>query len=133
MASANTVFKKILNVKGIVVEKSTFYEDSFGVRIWTYRFVRPNGQNAGARSVADDAPRTAFLYGRIARGEASISALCLSTSKATPSVSNVPSTAALLPMCPGPIPAVALPRSSTLLWAGLPYFFPRAPFQNTCA
>ena len=31
MASANTVFKKILNVKGIVVEKSTFYEDSFGV------------------------------------------------------------------------------------------------------
>ncbi len=31
MASANTVFKKILNVKGLVVEKSTFYEDEVGV------------------------------------------------------------------------------------------------------
>lgn len=32
MASANTIFKKILNVKGMVVENSTVYEDSYGVR-----------------------------------------------------------------------------------------------------
>lgn len=31
MASTNTVFKKILNVKGVVVEKSTFYNDAYGV------------------------------------------------------------------------------------------------------
>jgi len=32
MASANTIFKKLLNVKGIVIENSTFYDDSFGVQ-----------------------------------------------------------------------------------------------------
>lgn len=32
MASANTLCKKILNVKGMVVEKSTFYEDFLGVQ-----------------------------------------------------------------------------------------------------
>ena len=32
MASANTIFKKILNVKGMVVENSTIYENLAGVR-----------------------------------------------------------------------------------------------------
>ena len=40
MASANTVFKKILNVKGMVVENSTFYEDFYGVQHLDLR-VRP--------------------------------------------------------------------------------------------
>ena len=32
MASANTLCKKILNVKGMVVESTEFYEDLFGVQ-----------------------------------------------------------------------------------------------------
>ena len=58
MASANTLCKKLLNVKTPVVESHDFYTDASGVQHLHIRARRTNGISAATLTVGGNVPKT---------------------------------------------------------------------------
>ena len=123
MASANTVFKKLLNVKGIVIENSTFYDDSFGVQHLDL-MVRPTRWAECRCSVCGRKRPKDGLSVQTDRTWRSLDfgGVLVHLKGYTQRIK-----------CPehGSIEA-ALPKTLISLLAGLPNIFPRMLYQSTC-
>lgn len=132
MASANTIFKKLLNVKGIVIENSTFYDDSFGVQHLDLK-VRPTRYAECRCPVCDRKRPKDGLSVRTDRTWRSLDfgAVIVHLKGYTQRI-KCPEHGSIVADVPWVYPEAALPKTLISLSAGLPSIFLRMPYQSIC-
>ena len=129
MVSANTLCKKLLNVKSVVVEDVVFYSDQKGAAHVRIR-ARPDGIRMTAPSAISTVSITIPRAHSPACGGGLTGAESLLRLRAIPTVSIALSTVSSSQMSHGLTPAAALQRTLTSRSDGLPHTCPGAPFSK---
>ncbi len=133
MASANTLCKKLLNVKKAVVTGHDFYMDADGVNHIRIHAAPISGTKMTVPSAINAADHTTGTEGYRVSGGDRTGAVRLSKWNIISTVLSVPSTASWLRMSPGHTQTAGLRRTSTLLPHGLQLISHAAPYPNICA
>jgi hypothetical protein len=133
MASANTLCKNLLNVKGVVIEHHNFLLTQTVLNIFGLKHVHPSGSKTYALYVAKNAQDMPTLPLPTKSGEDWTGVASSLRLNVSPIVSNAQNMVLLLLVFLGHIQEVASQKNSISQQPGWPLTYREVPFLSICA